>query len=173
MPTPPPWCKDTQVAPLAVLTKAFKIGQSAIASDPSFIASVSLLGDATDPQSKWSLPITMGAFSSPLFTMSFKAKPNLTLSLKPNQQILDGNPWNSTFSLAILIQWQRALSSLNISKANWSVLKISFLSPDNATHLNGPLPSQNNGLIYSGTKPGISNAFLTPAFSAWALILLP
>jgi hypothetical protein len=41
MPTPPPWWMDTQVAPDAVLTSAFSSGQSAIASDPSAIASVS------------------------------------------------------------------------------------------------------------------------------------
>ena len=41
MPTPPPWWIDTQVAPEAVLTSAFSSGQSAIASEPSFIASVS------------------------------------------------------------------------------------------------------------------------------------
>ena len=41
MPTPPPWWIDTQDAPLAVLTSAFSSGQSAIASEPSAIASVS------------------------------------------------------------------------------------------------------------------------------------
>jgi len=41
MPTPPRWCNDTQVAPLAVFNNAFNNGQSAIASLPSSIASVS------------------------------------------------------------------------------------------------------------------------------------
>ena len=41
MPTPPPWWKDTQVAPDAVLTMALSSAQSAIASEPSSIASVS------------------------------------------------------------------------------------------------------------------------------------
>ena len=41
MPTPPPWCKLTQLAPAAVLTSALSSGQSAMASEPSFIASVS------------------------------------------------------------------------------------------------------------------------------------
>ena len=41
MPTPPPWWIDTHVAPEAVLTRALSSGQSAIASDPSSIASVS------------------------------------------------------------------------------------------------------------------------------------
>ena len=41
MPTPPPWWMDTHDAPEAVLTSAFRIGQSAMASEPSAIASVS------------------------------------------------------------------------------------------------------------------------------------
>ncbi len=41
MPTPPPWWIDTQVAPLATLTIALSSGQSAMASDPSSIDSVS------------------------------------------------------------------------------------------------------------------------------------
>ena len=41
MPTPPPWWKETQVAPDAVLTSALRIAQSAMASEPSSIASVS------------------------------------------------------------------------------------------------------------------------------------
>ena len=31
-------------------------------------------------------------------------------------------------------------------------------SPDSAAQRNGPLPSQNSGRMYSGTKPGMSNA---------------
>jgi len=38
---PPPWCSDTHVAPDAVLSSALSRGQSAMASLPSFIASVS------------------------------------------------------------------------------------------------------------------------------------
>ena len=41
MPTPPPWWMLTQEAPDGVLTSALSSGQSAIASDPSAIASVS------------------------------------------------------------------------------------------------------------------------------------
>jgi hypothetical protein len=52
MPTPPPWWNDTQVAPAAVLTSAFRMAQSATASEPSFIASVSRLGEATEPASR-------------------------------------------------------------------------------------------------------------------------
>ena len=60
MPTPPPWWIDTQVAPDAVFSSAFSSGQSAIASEPSAIASVSRYGEATEPESRWSRPITIG-----------------------------------------------------------------------------------------------------------------
>src|SRR5436305_1471385 len=39
IPTPPPWCTDTQVAPLDAFSRAFKMGQSAIASLPSRLPS--------------------------------------------------------------------------------------------------------------------------------------
>jgi len=70
----------TQDAPLAVLTSALRSGQSAIASEPSFIASVSRKGDATEPQSRWSRPMTIGAFTLPLRTSSLKARPALARS---------------------------------------------------------------------------------------------
>ena len=62
-------------APLAVLTSAFNSGQSAIASEPSAIDSVSRYGDATLPASRWSRPITIGAWSSPRATMSLNRMP--------------------------------------------------------------------------------------------------
>ena len=52
MPTPPPWWMDTQLAPDAVFTSALSSGQSAIASLPSAIDSVSRYGEATDPESR-------------------------------------------------------------------------------------------------------------------------
>src|SRR5262245_235076 len=52
IPTPPPWWTLTQVAPAATLSRALRIGQSAIASEPSAIASVSRYGDATEPASR-------------------------------------------------------------------------------------------------------------------------
>ena len=60
MPTPPPWWIDTQVAPEAVFSRALSSGQSAIASEPSAMASVSRYGEATEPESRWSRPITIG-----------------------------------------------------------------------------------------------------------------
>jgi len=52
MPTPPPWWTLTHVAPAAVLSSALRIGQSAMASEPSSIASVSRYGEATEPESR-------------------------------------------------------------------------------------------------------------------------
>jgi hypothetical protein len=52
MPTPPPWWKLTHDAPPAQFASALRIAQSAIASEPSFMASVSRNGDATEPQSR-------------------------------------------------------------------------------------------------------------------------
>jgi hypothetical protein len=43
---------ETQVAPEAVLTSALSNGQSAMASDPSSMDSVSRYGEATDPLSR-------------------------------------------------------------------------------------------------------------------------
>src|SRR5262249_56216964 len=75
IPTLPPWWIDTHVAPLAVFTSALSIGQSAIASDPSSIASVSRYGDATEPLSRWSRPITIGALISPDSTSLLNSNP--------------------------------------------------------------------------------------------------
>ena len=52
MPTPPPWWIDTHEAPEEALTRAFSSGQSAIASEPSAMPSVSRYGLATLPQSR-------------------------------------------------------------------------------------------------------------------------
>src|SRR6266545_3606917 len=49
IPTPPPWWTLTHVAPAAVLRSALRMGQSAMASEPSCIASVSRYGEATEP----------------------------------------------------------------------------------------------------------------------------
>jgi hypothetical protein len=54
------------LAPAAVFTSALSSGQSAMASEPSRMPSVSRKGEATEPVSRWSRPITMGAFNSPV-----------------------------------------------------------------------------------------------------------
>ena len=47
-----------------------------------------------------------------------------------------------------------------------SVAAMSAGSPESAAQRNGPLPSQKSGRMYSGTKPGMSNASATPALLA-------
>ena len=56
-------------------TSALRIGQSATASEPSRIDSVSRWGEATEPASRWSRPITIGAETSPEATISLKRRP--------------------------------------------------------------------------------------------------
>ena len=64
-----------QVAPAAVFTSALRSGQSATASVPSRIASVSRFGEATEPESRWSRPMTIGALTSPDATSRLNARP--------------------------------------------------------------------------------------------------
>lgn len=61
--------------PDAVFTSALSSGQCETASEPSFMDSVSRFGEATEPLSRWSRPITMGALSSPRATMSLNIRP--------------------------------------------------------------------------------------------------
>ena len=145
MPTPPPWCSDTQVAPPAVLSRALSSGQSETASEPSCIASVSRFGLATEPASRWSRPMTIGAFSSPDFTISLKASPARCRSPRPIQQIRAGRPWKAMRSPAMSSQRCRCASSGKSSFIFASVLRMSSGSPESATQRNGPLPRQNSG----------------------------
>ena len=173
MPTPPPWWNETHDAPLATLSIAFNSGQSATASLPSRIPSVSRNGDATLPVSRWSRPIAMGAEISREATRSLMATPNFARSDCPSQQMRAGRPWNLIFTCASAIQRRRCSSSGKSSSARSSVRLMSFGSPESATHRNGPFPSQKSGLMYSGTNPGMSNALLSPASSATVRMLLP
>ena len=69
---------------------------------PSFIASVSRLGEATEPVSRWSRPMTIGAFTFPFFTSQLKRRPISARSPYSSQQIRAGSPWKWTFSLRLL-----------------------------------------------------------------------
>src|ERR1700689_4708581 len=145
---------ETQVAPEDVFTSALSSGQSAIASEPSAIASVSRYGEATEPESRWSRPITIGAFSSPEATIRLKRSPSRARSPYPSQQIRAGSPWNAIRSPAAAIHRANGSSSGNSSSTARSVAAMSAGSPDSATQRNGPRPSQNNGRTYAGTNPG-------------------
>ena len=95
----------------ATLSIALSSGQSDTASLPSFIASVSRFGDATLPLSRWSRPITTGAFSSPLRTISLNASPSLSRCPRPTQQMRAGRPWKLMRSRAMSSQLCRWASS--------------------------------------------------------------
>ncbi len=146
IPTPPPWWMDTHVAPDAVLSMAFSSGQSAIASEPSFMPSVSRYGLATEPQSRWSRPSTIGALISPRATRSLNASSVVALAVAepadPGRQALEMH-----LLPAILIQRVSGSLSGNRSRMALSVRAMSFGSPDSAAHRNGPLPSQKSGRI--------------------------
>src|SRR5215469_14267073 len=90
---------ETQVAPLAQLSSALSNGQSDTASEPSFIPSVSRLGLATEPESRWSRPMTMGALNSPLATISLNARPSFARSPSPTQQMRV--VWDQFFYLGV------------------------------------------------------------------------
>ncbi len=172
MPTPPPWWIDTQVAPPAVLSSALRSGQSDTASEPSAMASVSRLGLATEPVSRWSRPITIGAESSPVRTISLNARPARCLSPRPSQQMRAGSPWNAMRSPAMSSQRCRCASSGKSSRTFLSVRRMSSGSPESATQRNGPFPSQNSGRMYAGTNPGNANASVTPSsFATWRMLL--
>ena len=154
MPTPPPWCSETQLAPHAVLSRALSSGQSAIASEPSFIPSVSRLGDATEPVSRWSRPMTIGARTLPCFTSQLNRSPISARSPYSSQQIRAGRPWNWTRSCACRIQRARLSFSGNVSSTARSVTAMSAGSPDSAAQRNGPAPRQNSGRMNAGHEAG-------------------
>ena len=122
MPTPP-WCTETQVAPPTALIRAFKIGQSAMASLPSR-ASVSRLGEATEPQSRWSRPMTMGALISPWLQVVNNSAEAGTLAV--SQPADTGRqPLELHLSPAMRIQRARCSSWANSSRITRSVRAMS------------------------------------------------
>ena len=69
----------TMSAPEAQFNSAFSNGQSATASVPSLMPSVSLLGEATEPESRWSRVMATGPIS-PLRTIWLMCFANLSRS---------------------------------------------------------------------------------------------
>jgi hypothetical protein len=51
------------------------LATAGMASEPSRMSSVSRFGEATDPESRWSRPMTTGAASSPSRTIRLNARP--------------------------------------------------------------------------------------------------
>ena len=137
-----------------------------MASEPSRMPSVSRLGEATDPVSRWSRPITRGAATLPCRTSQLNRSPISARSPYSSQQIRAGSPWKRTRSLACRIQ--RASDSLagKVSSTARSVVAMSAGSPESAAQRNGPAPLQKRGRMYAGTNPGMSNASAIPRWSA-------
>ncbi len=123
---------------------ALSRGQSETASEPSFMASVSRFGEATDPESRWSRPITSGPIS-PRATISLKASPSLWRSPKPTQQMRAGSPWKAIRSPAMSSQFARCASCGISSFTLASVFRMSSGSPESAAQRKGPIPRQNSG----------------------------
>ena len=94
-----------------MLSSALSSGQSETASLPSFMLSVSRLGEATLPLSRWSRPMTIGAETSPFRTISLKARPRRWRWPRPTQQMRAGRPWKAIRSRAMSSQRWRCGSS--------------------------------------------------------------
>ena len=136
----------TQDAPFTALTSAFRIGQSAIASEPSFIASVSRLGEATEPQSRWSRPMTIGAFTLPLAHQLVERRARLARARRSRaSRCAPAAPGTSRARCASSIQRRRSRLSGTRSSTARSVTGCPAGSPESATQRNGPLPSQKSG----------------------------
>ena len=73
--------------------------------------SVSRLGEATEPLSRWSRPMTIGAETSPFRTISLKARPRRWRWPRPTQQMRAGRPWKAIRSRAMSSQRWRCGSS--------------------------------------------------------------
>src|SRR5699024_156784 len=158
MPTPPPWWIEAQVAPELVAVRALSSGQSAIASEPSSMDSVSRYGEATEPESRWSRPMAIGAFTIPSRTRSLKSIPARWRSPEPSQQMRAGRPSNATCSPAASSQRWRGSWSGNSNFGARVVVGMSWGSQRGATQRRGPVPQQNRGGIEAGTKPANSKA---------------
>ena len=89
--------------------------------------------------------MTMGAFTSPRRTRSLNSTPARSRSPSPSQQMRAGRPWNRTRAGASSSHRCNNGSSGKAAATAASVTAMSAGSPDNATHRNGPLPSQNSG----------------------------
>ena len=174
IPTPPPWWIETHEAPEAVLSSAFKSGQSAMASEPSRMPSVSRYGEATDPQSRWSRPITIGALQRAVGDHVVEAQSQpVALAVAepadPRRQALEvhpfaGHPDPAAERLVVRELGEHRLVGRPRCPAGHPT------APPSGT---GPLPWQNSGRMYAGTKPGKSKARSQPPVFASARIELP
>ena len=148
MPTPPPWWMLTQDAPEAVLTRAFSSGQSAIASLPS--------------RHRLGLPVRRGHRAA---VQVIAAEHDRRLHLAALHQLVEAQAGQVPLAVAEPADPRR--QALEVRPSRWpsgstgpaasfcgnrsrmaaSVAAMSAGSPDSAAHRNGPLPSQNSGLM--------------------------
>jgi hypothetical protein len=137
-----------------VFTSALSSGQSAMASEPSAIASVSRFGEATEPASRWSRPITIGA-----------------LDLAGPDQLVEGEPGLRPLAVAQPadpggqpLERDAGLGHLDPA-AQPGVLREELedgaVGPEDVVGVarergpaERPRPSQNWGRMKAGTKPG-------------------
>ena len=89
--------------------------------------------------------MTIGACTAPVRTRSLNARPALSRSPWPSQQIRAGSPWNAMRSWAPRIHLCSLSLSGKRSSTARSVAAMSLGSPESAAQRNGPLPSQNSG----------------------------
>ena len=117
--------------------------------------------------------MTMGALSSPVRTISLKARPRRWRWPRPTQQMRAGRPWKAMRSLAMSSQLCRCGSSGISSFTLASVRAMSSGSPESAAQRKGPMPRQKSGRMQAGTKPGKAKARSKPSSSAIWRMLLP
>ena len=91
------------------------MGQSAMASEPSSMPSVSRSGLATEPESRWSRPMTIGADTFPLRTSSLKASPATCRSRSPTSKYaraaLDSGPFPARSEANAAVRHHRGSAS--------------------------------------------------------------
>jgi len=151
----------------AVFTSAFNKGQSATASLPSFIDRFPCL-DSPLNQYPNDHADNNRRFDFSGFHQFIKCETGFFLfHLVPASKYAQGNPGKQFFPWRVSTIGAAIYFSGNNCEITASVAAISFGSPLNAAQRKGPLPSQNNGLIYAGTnrenQKHFSNLFPAPS----------
>ena len=104
--------------------------------------------------------MTIGAFSLPRLHHVVHAPGRTARARRNPASRCGGSPWNLT--LARQVDPALRMSSGEQLQHQVVGARECRRIARNAAQRNGPRPSQNSGRMYSGTKPGKSNAFFTP-----------
>ena len=147
-----------------MLTSALSSGQSAIASEPSSIDSVSRYGEATEPESRWSRPITIGALISPLRDELVEAQPEpaalaVAEPADPRRQPLEGDALAAPSGSSA----PSASSSGNSSSTARSVAAMSAGSPGERRPAERALALAEEGPDVGGDEAGVVEGALEAA----------